>query len=72
VNYKAWSDEGRVNVPEMMKLLKCSQGTAYRLCKDVLKEYHAQEASRAEQYGNTAVQMLTGVVTEAQNGALQG
>jgi hypothetical protein len=55
VNYKAWSDQGRVNVAEMMKLLNVPQNAAYRLRREVLKEYHAQEASRAQQYGNTEV-----------------
>ena len=48
--------QGRVNVPEMMRLLKCSQNTAYRLRKDVLRLYHEQDAFRAEQSGNTEAQ----------------
>jgi hypothetical protein len=59
VNDKAWSGQGRINMTEMMKLLKISQGTAYRLRRDVLKEYHAQDASRAEQHGSTKAERST-------------
>lgn len=51
VNDKAWSDQGRINMPEMMKLLKISQNTAYRVRREILKQYHEQEDSRASQWG---------------------
>jgi hypothetical protein len=38
-------------MPEMMKLLKVSQNTAYRVRKELLKHYHEQDDSRASQYG---------------------
>jgi cell fate (sporulation/competence/biofilm development) regulator YlbF (YheA/YmcA/DUF963 family) len=50
VNHKAWSDQGRINMPEIMKLLKVPQGTAYRLRKDVLAEWHKRDAERESQY----------------------
>jgi hypothetical protein len=53
VNDKAWSDQGRINMPEMMKLLKVSQNTAYRVRKELLKIYHEQDNARASQAGLT-------------------
>jgi hypothetical protein len=50
VNDKAWSDQGRVNVIELQKLLKVSQNTAYKLRKDLLKEYHFKDQEREAQY----------------------
>lgn len=50
VNDKAWSDQGRVNVIELQKLLKVSQNTAYKLRKDLLKEYHSKDQEREAQY----------------------
>jgi hypothetical protein len=49
LNDKAWSDHGGINMPEMMKLLKISQNTAYRVRRELLKHYHEQESARAEQ-----------------------
>ena len=51
VNDKAWSDQGRINMPEMMKLLKVSQNTAYRVRRELLKHYHEQDSARNAQYG---------------------
>jgi hypothetical protein len=51
VNYKAWSDQGRINMPEMMRLLRVSQNTAYRVRKELLKHYHEQDKARAAQVG---------------------
>jgi hypothetical protein len=53
LNDKAWSDQGRINTSEMMKLLKISQNTAYRVRRELLKHYHEQEDSRASQWGTT-------------------
>jgi len=39
----AWSDQGRINMPEMMKLLKVPQNTAYRVRKELLKRYHERK-----------------------------
>lgn len=50
---KKWADQGRINVPEMMKLLKVSQNTAYRLRWELLKDYDQQKEGRAAQYGNS-------------------
>jgi len=52
VNYKAWSDQGRINMPELMKLLKVSQNTAYRVRRELLKDYHERDNARAVQYGS--------------------
>lgn len=51
LNDKAWSDQGRINMPEMMKLLKVSQNTAYRVRRELLKHYHEQDSTRASQWG---------------------
>lgn len=51
LNDKAWSDQGRINMPEMMKLLKVSQNTAYRVRRGLLKHYYEQERARASQWG---------------------
>jgi hypothetical protein len=51
LNDRAWSDQGRINMPEMMKLLKVSQNTAYRGRRELLKHYHEQEDSRASHWG---------------------
>jgi predicted DNA-binding transcriptional regulator AlpA len=37
VNDKAWSDQRRINMPEMMKLLRISQNAAYRVRRELLK-----------------------------------
>jgi hypothetical protein len=50
LNDKAWSDQGRINMPEMMKLLKVRQNTAYRVRRE-LKHYHEQEDFRVSQWG---------------------
>jgi hypothetical protein len=50
LNEKAWSDQGRINMPEMMKVLKVSQNTAYRLRKDLLRQYHEQKPLRDGQW----------------------
>jgi len=65
VDGKKWSDQGRVNMPEMMKLLKVSQNTAYRLRRDILKEYHANDDARAAQYSGTSAEPQ-GAVTQQQ------
>jgi len=46
VNEKAWSDQGRIDMPEMMKLLKISQNKAYRIRRELLKHYHEQKSLR--------------------------
>jgi Fic family protein len=51
LNDKAWSDQGRINMPETMKLLKISQNTAYRARRELLKHYHEQDSTRASQWG---------------------
>ena len=48
-----WSNQGRINVPEMMKLLKVSQNTAYRLRRELLKDYDQQKEARAAQWGTS-------------------
>jgi hypothetical protein len=50
LNDKAWSDQGRINMPEMMKLLKISQNTAYRVRRELLRDYHEQDSARASQW----------------------
>jgi hypothetical protein len=35
---------------EMMRLLKVSQNTVYRLRRELLKEYHSKDQERNEQY----------------------
>jgi hypothetical protein len=49
LNERAWSDQGRINMPEMMRLLKISQNTAYRVRRELLRTYHEQDSLRAEQ-----------------------
>jgi hypothetical protein len=53
---KAWSDQGRINMPEMMKLLKISQNTARRIRREILKHYHEQKDSRSSQWGSAITQ----------------
>jgi hypothetical protein len=59
VDDKKWSDQGRVNTTEMMKLLNIGQNAAYRLRKDVLKEWHARDEERRRQYSGEALQPKT-------------
>lgn len=56
VDEKKWSDQGRVNTQEMMKLLDIGQATAYRLRKDVLKHWHEQKSLCDSQWGNTSTE----------------
>jgi len=51
LNDKAWSDQGRINTSDMMRILKISQNTAYRVRRELLKHYHEQEDSRASRWG---------------------
>ena len=51
LNDKAWSDQGRINIPKMMKPHKISQNTAYRVRRELLKHYHEQDSARASQWG---------------------
>lgn len=60
LNDKAWSDQGRINMSDMMRFLKVSQKTAYRIRRELLKDYHQQDSARASQWGtDTTAEKLT-------------
>jgi hypothetical protein len=49
---KKWSNQGRINIPEVMKLLKVGQNTAYRIRRELLRDFDQQKEARASQWGN--------------------
>lgn len=56
---KKWSNQGRINVPEMMKLLKVSQNTAYRIRRELLRDFDQQKEERAAQYDGYSTREAT-------------
>ena len=54
LNGKAWSDQGRNGMLEMVKLLKVRQNTVYRARREFLKHRHEHDSGRASQWGTNA------------------